>query len=1701
MLDAARVTSATGSAETILHIPVVGRYSLTAESPTGASLELVDRMRGTNASAQPESAGTDSSGRMSRIDTFLEPGDYKVRVAHARGETVRLRVQRFESGNTGKEGSAVPLLPNGSTSSGELHDLELFSYWIVVDAGSTPLLVEARGRSLRDMVLWKDGVWDTGVHPMASTLEREPGKPVTVLEMNAQLEPGAYLLSCAGGPRAQWAQESDASPFSITRGASFLGELGRMSVTLPVQETASFIVSGSVSTFEMQARNANSYRLIVSRFSPGRSRYESARQTGITSKSASLRCSVNGATGASTSWVTVQGPAGQTVDLAWLGGTESRGGSAQQPFRGSADYLTSILSSMEGDDSIDATGMILQVGNKGGKTTLETLAMQTVTVSPDQPLHRTVNCMGPLSFILQPQKRGTYSVAEKDPNAASALYSFRLLDDQFISSGVQPIQVKGGGRLELLEKLYYVTISPVKAGVLEFAIVPSNLLGRPKTGDVFSSPAPAPRNDIFWPSTTIVQSSALQTYLILGQRSGVAQGLTVRQLPAELEQVIPLRVDPGLTISFSFVTKNDVLLSSTNAAFTPANALIDTIPWRPDRIIPRGVHTCSITNRSSQPQWHVVTGAPPDASINAPLPVVADPETLFPSLSEGSIAWKSFERLQTVSYLLKVKEPASYRISTAGRLAMGILIRTPLTLSLLAASENVDGRNADLTAYLRPGTYMVQVATHGSSMGRAGVLLQRVPVVQAGSIRDGETLRSSVPGGQPLQTDVVVDQEGDYSLECLGLSRSFPYRLEDEDGWPIGAPIRNGSLSEHLAAGKYHYISLADREKTRRIIALRAVGGPPAPDSGAKRVSLALNQTYRRTWSEQEGRPPDVFTFTLASEIQATFSLSTGMLYRITDAGGAPLSDGVGGKSLPLRLHAGDWRIELTSLQEDNQKQYQISLTTEDLFVGAVRRLSQTPGVLPVTIGAAGTVEIWSYGGNELDAVLADESGRIVAQSETIANDWNFRILSGVQPGRYQLRYTSPLFASAQRLGSESTVRMIAREERAVAAVTGSLSTRVDLAQEIAVVPFTSGEGGVYRVTGQSPTPVSVAIVREGKVLASGMSPLLFPFARDGRYTLRFWRMSEKRAAVTLLAGLERALDAASDGALDVGATALHLVFPAGTSFRVESDGGQLLYATASDHAFTPLGDAAVSTADGSGWVVRPDGAALGACRITSLSLTDAAAVGVMVGDAEGGFLVRVPTRTMALVSTENAGKPVGLSVAPQSAGRQEGFDWRGALVGPRVSLIGLREGVYRGRLWATGSGDRASRRVIVSTSLFPIVTEAVLGKEDRTFSVPPLSAVSLSLAGGQSAVEVSMERGMAAIAWSNGPAGAVDAPDSPRTGVLDAPGGSIVVVNRTKVPGMCSLRAAAPAASIELTEGTGFESVVAGDKPLTFVTRSVRAPSHLYLWGAYGRVRFVSQEDGRISEGETVDTGLGSVLAFPAQKGRLEVEATSGPLKAWIAAPDLARSVFAARDSFARQSALSPEGGILQPTQQAWTFALEVDSIVSLRADGDGVMGVFDRSGACVKATAGTGGRSILAMIPRGSYTLLTRPFANTTSVGGLVTLRPLMTVPLATDGEGAPVLIGPHDQVLYRFMVSAAGKVGCGIRAQSETLAATLFDARFTPIDTGRIFIRDLAPGPYYLLVSSNGETQRYAPVVFGLEGDQTQIPDSVLKSYRGE
>jgi hypothetical protein len=1756
-LESSNLPAGPQAAETLLRVNGLGRYALQARSPrANARLELVDRMAGVLGGAQ------------GRLDLFLEPGEYKLRVRKETGDPVELAVRAFDPANRDPEGRYGELGEAESLQT-TLRDFQTLSWWVQVDESRPDLHLLLEGRSLQEAVLWAEGAWETGQRPLRRVRESLPGRPVTSLEFSLRLAPGRYLLTAVGGPRLAWARDTEEEPLVVRRGARSLGEMGLLDLVFDQTGEEHFLAAGTTSFYQLAAANNRGYRLAAAVQRPGGSRFDSDAQAQIDAKSDSYRCALNTGAASALHWLVVAGPPGERVQLRWLPArTEQRDPLLHQQYAPQKAHLTTLLAAAEGEESVDLTAVQVDIRRQGGQRLAELRELRGPSVGPGQPLRRRINSLGPDAFLLRVLRAGTYSLQENAREAGTARYSFWLLEDQ-LQGNDSPVQAAGGERVELKEKLYLVGVEPVKGGILDFAIMAE----RTGAGALFSSPAPRPANGLCWLTAKTEQES----FLLLNNRfqvpSGVSRrypvpvGVSLRELPADPANPLCVMVPPQGRLELPVRLASEARIASSDAGF--AAARVDGQPWRPETAYPAGDHLLALSNPGATEAWHLLSLLPPErTAAAAPLP---DPRAGLPRLAEGQPAWRTFRRGEKASFLLSVREPASYRLSTSGRLAMRLTVRTALQPRLAAAASRSDEPNAVLTAYLRPGDYLLEAETVGASAGRAGLLLERVELV-AGSLAEGAVLRRTVPAGALLAADLRVEQQGHYQLECLALGRSFAYRLEDEGGWPVGPAAAPGVFSGILPPGRYRYVSAAETVPTRRLLALRRVPAPEPYDPKARSVSLALNRTYGKTWLEAPGRPEDVFTLECAAPLRATLHLSEGMLFRLGPAGQTPVYQGGGGQPREVELQAGRHELRVRSAAEDNLKEYRLALATADLAEGIPQAAPLPFGIVPFSVGRQGTVEIWSYGPAEADGALYDAEGRLVARAEPIADDWKFRIVAALAPGRYQLVVSSPgrppelpppvhteetpagaadegyseeeiyeeeyseeeyveeevydeeyseeeytdeeydeeygeeypepesyeASVPVPQLGpppaGATLLQVLARQERQLPPASGELDRAVELADEVAVLPFRTSAAGLHRLDGGE--GVWAAVSREKRELASGPGPLFVPLDANTTYSLRYWKAETLPRSVRLRAGPEpHAVAQPQQEELRIESPCLRIANPGSWSFRVEAD-APLLYSAGLELPARPLPAAAVNTATGEGWLLSAGGGPLGRLRLVPLVLEDGRVAPVLVSNVEQRFRVTVPLRTAALVRADNAGQIIGLSLQPAGAARQ-GYDWQGAAAGPLATLAGLAEGAYEGHLWDAEQAPERLRNL--SLQLYPIAAEQTLPRwSQRSFPVPAGAAVEVRLEQG---AQVSLEKGLAAFGWKNGPSGFLSGLEGPVTGALA--GARLLLVNTTARPALCALTArAAEAAPEPLSELRSFETAALAAGAEMELASAVPRSARLYLWSAQpvAAARFLSEEDGRIHAGRQLATSLGEIQEFPGGRGRLQLGGTRGALRVWAARPEAWAQGFAARDARPVALALPQEGGRLAAAPQAWSFALEREALACLQADDGGVTALFDRAGALLSVAAGEASRTLLRLLPRGTYTAFTRPWRDAGQAGSL-RLRVLEPVALDQEGEGPPALLGPGELALYRFEVKAAGRTGIGVRADGDGLRALLYDGSFRLRAEGVLLLRELEPGPYYLLVSARGVTRRFAPVVYGLAGSLTEVPVEVLRGYQTE
>ena len=204
-LSQTSVAAASPDASTLLTVETPGRLSIRAQSGAGVALQLVDMMTG------PGEVAGKAGARDGRLDVLLDRGVYKLHILGATGATgqAKLSVTPFRS-----LGEAAVL--RGEASS-ELGDLEQRSWWIVVSPGAG-VSVEASGRALADLRLWRNGADLVDLKAAAAALEPAAGHPINRLRIEGAVEPGLYLVTAYGGAPAVWADGKPGNPFFIRVG-------------------------------------------------------------------------------------------------------------------------------------------------------------------------------------------------------------------------------------------------------------------------------------------------------------------------------------------------------------------------------------------------------------------------------------------------------------------------------------------------------------------------------------------------------------------------------------------------------------------------------------------------------------------------------------------------------------------------------------------------------------------------------------------------------------------------------------------------------------------------------------------------------------------------------------------------------------------------------------------------------------------------------------------------------------------------------------------------------------------------------------------------------------------------------------------------------------------------------------------------------------------------------------------------------------------------------------------------------------------------------------------------------------------------------------------------------------------------------------------------------------------------------------------
>lgn len=1690
-----------GETDVLLHVTSPGRFAIRAQSSTGAALQLVDMLTG------PGDRQGWPGKQDGRIDALLDTGTYKVRSfgdPAAIGDTV-LSVSAFT------EAGPAQLAPGYQPVATTLDDLQLRSFWLVVGDAAATSRIEAAGRSLAALKLWRDGRDLVDLTEMTSVTASTPVHPLTDIVVSGHVSPGTYLVTAYGGPPLPWADGASDEPLYLRTGRS--------------TDLLAGGASGRVGVFGTEAfdtpPDAASVLLILPQ--PAEA-HLTATAPGVDAASVDLAKTDRSRTAllalpgkpAQQRPVELQAASGQAFVLRPAAMSGDHPGRPGQYWFGAAELAN-------GGDEAPAAAILTRtrIGTKGSDATLEVLASPGVpSVGPDKAWRSRFNLRGDSDLLFQVTGVVTVAVHSDGPPVTARITT--------LEGAV--LNAMGNGRAATswaLSPGFYtlaLTVKPEAIGILDLTLGPPGLI----------PPAPEPPG----PEAPV---------LPLGEQSVDAQshfGLLVNHVPdgdsALLSRPVPLELADGpLVETLSAGEALSIAVRARTAGTLVTRDIADGAVLDSRQLV-AGASTTVTVPAADHPR-SLAVALLPVASSTSPRPA---PAPNLASLRDGQPAFLDLARGKQASFALTVGQGGLYRVESTGRLKTAGQIGTSFIPVLGEASANGVGQNMLLQRYLRAGRYRLQVTAQDSA-GRLGVNATPTRLADGAELAPGGSTRATVTPDRGVAFPIRIAVAGRYHLDLLGDGRTFSARLEDPDGWPLRAAGDLSSIDQDLAAGQYRLIVQPPSVQARVIARLQRIA-PPMALSGHGPHPLPFDLAQSLEWREPPGRDdprtPDTWTFALSGPASVTLSLDgNGMAASLQAETAAPDAPPLGrllaGTPLTIDLAAGHYRVAATSLGRNDRLAYTISLHSKELQPDAPRNVT-LPATLPFAVAEPRVVSLTSFGGVPLRAELRDSAGHLLAQSAGRTDDWNIAVSRFVPAGSFTLTLATlaPPVGEASPDSSDDSSDNSQDSQSTPAGDTGDNSMANDSSDqssdqsaganadqdqqnsdqnssnkppastEVAlrlppnrsdvVLASDGSSGGSIVLTAGGVQHVTLPAAPMGALqVVAAQAPVELILALEQRAADGSWHTLGQSQGLTPVLGVpvgdasaarriaiwtpdggtvpvQVAARAVTGTPAPIGPATLSPVALGGITQRwnaalvadpgalmlslVQQANGLLVASSPDQPAVPPAGGTIVAQSDAI-WLLSPDAAT-----------PRLAVIGTGLGD---GLSVSVPAAGRAtLPLTAPAGSALCAYVAESGLGQpglQAGHGM-GTTAGSAFALCGART------VSAWNAGDDTALRLKLRR-LELASQPAVSVDQNYAGSLPPRAALNLHLPTGMKRLDISLATGEAVVAGWQG-AGALTAwtGETPLSRSLTGDWTDVLMVNTKDEPQPAAMSVTAVAQPLSLVSGGMFRRFY-GARGSFVLPLTAKAGQRLMVAGAAHAV--VQQPDGKLRQGRAVP------LDGPASA---VVSHGTGPLALWIEGPDVSPWPNTAPRDVALPQRLALDN-------EAMTLRLSLGAPVLLRMASTAPL--ILAVGREAPALFGNG-VALERYLPAGTTTLRLLspqdgPLTGTLELSG----NPVTQV---AEGLGAPVVIPPGGAAVFGFTVTATGPVGLGVRAVPDRVAVRLLNEHGETLQSGVSMLRRLVPGHYLLeaTVPPDAPTTLARPAVLGTVPHPNPPPADVVR-----
>ncbi len=1652
--------SAEHDAASILTIATAGRYAIRAHSASGARIELIDMIAGPG-----ESAGQ-AGLRDGRIDALLDKGAYKIRIFNAKGASgkVKLTAEPFVEADAKR-----PALTPGRIESAELGDLQQRSYHLDVDA-SGRVWVEAVGRALNDLRLWRDDGELIELPLERTSVEPKPGHAMTRLRLEGAVAPGRYVVTAYGGEKLVWSDGAPAQPLLLRLDSPALLAAGVAEGVIGPFGAARYEAPASYNAFRLELPQIAPARLDAER---GKLRQSASIDKTSREPVAEVRLAEDEKQPAH---VEITGREGQAFSL------RAVRQASRHAFEAEGLHRIWLDLAGEGADEVQATALFARI-DKDGKT--QVVAADAPKVGEGRAYRAKFNLRGPTSILFEAATSGPVVIDAKGVKARAEI-------QPALGALAPRADGRAPARYDLQAGFYFLSLEPQgdAAGVVDVTLGPPGLTPAPP-------PAATPRAIISFGDQKLEKDGS---YLILANAApSLLTGPRVVSLPADLGKApLPLfqPADAEISVAIRAPKAGAIAARDEKGAAVPVT-LADEKIENDTRSA-----TVKIAPSGAARAIGLVFAPEPPAKVAEEKAQAKAGATL--SASVGKASFFDLSRDETKQLRFEVPQGGLYRIETLGRLRTALEIGTSFTPALGSGEDNGPGHNGLVTAYLRAGPYRAAVTAKESS-GHLGLAVTPATLVTTRAIAGAGEARATLDSGKGAIIPFEIPQEGLYRIELLGLARDWRARLEDAEGWPLTKPGEATQLTRRFETGAYRLVVLPEDVEGRMVARLAPVVTPP-PLAGHGPHDLPFDAPQKLQWREPQERDapraPDVWRFSLAGDADVELAIGEGMVAELIKGEKDGVGKAAGARKFARRLGAGDYRVEARALSRDDRLDYEISLTSKELQPGAPRRI-EPPATLAFSLASDRLVDLTSFGDREMLGALKDANGALVEQLQGRADDWNIALSRRLPAGSYTLELSAigakrePAGTSEEGSdeagqetsqetneetsedqaqekppqGVEIRLALPAEQTAGTLALSGSQKFSTVEAQVFAL-PI-APEGGLTLVFAQSAREIALALEQRAADgawrpigLERGLAPMLaWPASREERRIV-VWPVGGGDATITLSARLvERrgqtpgdiALERVEDLGLCVGLAALPsaalviATIPA-AGLAAGSAPGAPLRAIRSG-PLAPQGDRL--------WL-----AARGDCKEKAhIAAFDWGGEEISLDLSEGQRAELPP-----LPAPKNKAR---LWIARPASGHVGLDAGRGMTVAGEETLA--LDGGAPLHVWnASGAAPLRLALRAVDVALLP----AAQGGAAYRGTLAPLTAQPLIMRRGEAALELDLPAGTAAFSPVGSPRKFADYAGAAALSLVENRATDAVwLVNLSQTPAPVRV-AVAPGKSEPLAPGrviSGFRGA-AGRMALT-----VAAQRGDKLTAIGGAVTFVS-DSGAVVTSRTMTLDGGGAVLLDHPPGLVALWLERGGKGPWP--PATPRRI-------TTPQRLALEGGTM-----AFALTQEKPAMLHVRANAPAIV-AFSQNGKR-ETEAFASGVEFHRYLDAGEATLNLHPPTG----GPLSGLLDIDAEPVieAHEGINDPVTLAPGARALFTFETTRDGEIGVGLRAEPDRAQARLLDASGRPIGEGVAQLRKLTPGRYFVEIAAPAD----APLsvvrlaVLGLSPPPAGPPDEVVAEF---